>query len=145
VLRFLPRRTGGQLVNHLWMHLSDAGFFPCHPPSRLPVNYEHQLCLLKLNVDSSSLDEFLHIPSTLMVHRHCPRTSSSPDLLVYRCLAYSDGSSEDLFSEIFLLHSDKELDGIPYSDGSFNIVSYPSRIWETLPAIYIGRSTFVLS
>jgi hypothetical protein len=100
------------------MHLSDAGFFPRHPPSKLPTNYEQQFCLLKLNMDSSSLDEVLHIPNTLMARESCPQTSSFPDLLVYRCLAYSDDCSENPFSESFWLHFDKELDGIPSSTGS---------------------------
>jgi hypothetical protein len=111
----------------------------------LPVSYEQHFCLLKLNVDSSSLDDVLHIPSTLMVRGGCPQTSLFPYLPVYCCLAYSDGWSENIFSKIFLLHSDKELVGIPSSTGSFDLLSYPSRLWETLPIVYTNRSTFVLS
>jgi hypothetical protein len=67
---------------------------------------------------------------------------------VYRftyCFAYSDDWSENPFSENFLLHSDKELAGIPSSTGSFDLASYPSRLWETLCVVYTGHSTFVLS
>jgi hypothetical protein len=96
-------------------------------------------------MDSSSLDEALHIPNILMARGSCPQTSSFPSLPVYRCLAYSDDRSENHFSENFLLHSDKELAGIPSFAGSFNLVSYPSGLWETLPVVYTGHSTFVLS
>jgi hypothetical protein len=96
---------------HPWLHLSDVRFFPHHTPSRLPANYEHQLCLLNLNVDSSSLDEVLHIPNTLVVHGGCPQTSLFLDLPIYHCLAYLDCWSENIFWEISLLCSDKELVG----------------------------------
>jgi hypothetical protein len=36
--------------------------------------------------------------------------------------------SENRFCESFLLCSDKELAGIPYSVGSFGLVSYPSKL-----------------
>ena len=96
-------------------------------------------------MDSSSLDEVLHIPNTLMVRGGCPQISSFPGSLVYLYLAYSDDWSENSSLGNFLLHSDKELVGIPSSASSFDLTSYPSRPWEILPVVYTGRSTFVLS
>jgi hypothetical protein len=96
-------------------------------------------------VDSSSLDEVLHTPNTLMAHRSCPQTSLFPGLLVYHYLVYSNDWSENPSLGNFLLHPDKELASIPSSTGSFDLASYPSRSWETLPAVYTGHSTFVLS
>ena len=93
-------------------------------------------------MDSSSLDEALHIPNTLMAHGGCLQTSSFSSLPVYHCLAYSYGWSENPFLEKFLLYSDKELAGTPSSVGSFDLVSYPSMLWETLLTIYTNRSTF---
>jgi hypothetical protein len=95
-------------------------------------------------VDSSPLYEVLYIPITLMVRGGCPQTSSSPYLLVFHYLAYSDGWSENIFSKNFLLHSDKELVAIPSSASSFGLVSYPSKLWETLPTVCTGRNTYVL-
>jgi hypothetical protein len=100
---------------------------------------------LNLNVDSSSLDEALHTPNTLMARGSCPQTSSFPGLSVYRYLAYLDDWSENPSLGNFLLYSDKELASIPSSAGSFDLAFYPSRSWETLPIVYIGHSTFVLS
>jgi hypothetical protein len=77
-----------------------------------------------------------------MARGSCPQTSSFPGLQVYHCLAYSYDWSENPFSQNSLLYSDEELDGTPSSTGSFDLVSYPSRLWETLPVVYTGRSTF---
>jgi hypothetical protein len=96
-------------------------------------------------MDSSSLDEALHTPSTLMAHGSCPQTSSFPGLPVYRYLAYSDDWSENPSLGNFLMHSNKELSGIPSSASLFHLSSYPSRSWEPLPVVYTGHSTFVLS
>jgi hypothetical protein len=96
-------------------------------------------------MESSSLDEALHTPNTLMAYGSCPQTSSFPSLPVYHYLAYSDDWSENPSLGNFFLHLDKDLASIPYSIGSFDLASYPSRSWETLPAIYTGHSTFVLS
>ena len=96
-------------------------------------------------MDSYSLDEALHIPNILMVRGRCPQTFLFPGLSVYRSFTYLDDWSENPSSGNFLLHSDKDLVGIPSSAGSFDLASYPSRIWETLPTVYIGRSTFMVS
>jgi hypothetical protein len=96
-------------------------------------------------VDKSSLDEVLHIPNTLMVCGGCPQTSSFPSSLVYHCLAYLDYWNEILFSERFLLHFDKGLVDIPSSAGSFGLVSYHSKLWETLSVVCIGHITFIPS
>jgi hypothetical protein len=90
-------------------------FYPCLPLSRLPANCEQQFCLLQINVDSSSLDEALHTPTTLMAGRSCPQSSSFPGLSVYHYLVYSDDWSENPCLGKFLLHFDKELAGIPSS------------------------------
>jgi hypothetical protein len=96
-------------------------------------------------VDSSSLDEALHTPDTLVAHGSCSQTSSFPGLLVYLYLAYSDDWSKNPSLGNFLLHSDKELASIPSFASSFDLSSYPSRSWETLPTVYTGHNTFVLS
>jgi hypothetical protein len=96
-------------------------------------------------VDSSSLDEALHTPNTLVARGSCPKTSSFPGLPVYRYLACSDDWSENTSFGNFLLHSDKEMAGIPSFASLFHLASYPSRSWETLPTFYTGHSTFVLS
>jgi hypothetical protein len=127
------------------LHLSNAGFCPHHPPSRLLAIYEQKFYFLKLSVDNSSLGKVLHIPSTLMIHGGCPQTSLFPNLLVYHYLVYLDGWSENVFSKIFFLHSDKELASIPSSVGSFNLVYYLSRLWETMLVVYTGCITFFLS
>jgi hypothetical protein len=95
--------------------------------------------------NSSSLDEVLRIPNTLMARGGCLQTSSFPGLLVYHCLAYLDGWSENPFSENLLLYSDKELAGTPSSTSSFALVSYLSKLWETPHIICTDRSTFELS
>jgi len=95
-------------------------------------------------MDSSSLDEVLHTPNTLMVRGSCPQTSLFSGLLVYRYLAYSDDWSENPSLGNFLLQPDKELVGIPSSAGSFDLASYPSKSWETLPIVYTGHCTFML-
>jgi hypothetical protein len=95
-------------------------------------------------MDSSSLDEALHTPNTLMAHGSCPQTSSFPVLLVYYYLAYSDDWSENPSLRKFFLHFDKDLASIPSSAGSFDLASYPSRYWETLLVVYTGHITFVL-
>jgi hypothetical protein len=138
-------RTGGHLVDHLWLHLSNVGFYPHLPLSRLFVYYEQHFYLLNSNADSSSLDEALHIPNTLMVHGDYLQTSLFPSLLVYHCLAYLDGWSESPFSENFLLCSNEELAGTPSSVGLFALVSYLSMLWETRPIVCIDRITFRLS
>jgi hypothetical protein len=51
-------------------------------------------------MESSSLDESLRIPNTLMARRDCLQTSLFPGLLVYHCLAYSDGLSESPFNSV---------------------------------------------
>jgi hypothetical protein len=96
-------------------------------------------------MDSSSLDEALHTPNTLMVRESCPQISSFPGLLVYCYLAYSDDWSKNPSLGNFLLHSDKELAGIASFTGAFHLASYPSRSWETLHIVYTGHSTFVPS
>ena len=96
-------------------------------------------------MDSSSLYEGLHTPNTLMARGRCPQTSSFPSSPVYCYLAYSDDWSENPSLGNLLLHSDKDLASIPSSVGPFHLASYPSRSWETLPIIYTGHSTFVLS
>jgi len=68
-----------------------------------------------------------------------------PGLPVYHYLAYLDDWSENPSMGNFLLHPDKELAGIPSSAGSFDLASYPSSSWETLPIVYTSHSTFVLS
>jgi hypothetical protein len=143
-LRLLPPRIG-QLVDHLWLHLSNADFYPCHLLSRLPANCEKQLCLLQLNVDSSSLDEALHTPNTLKARKHCPQTFSFQGSKVYHYLVYSGDWSENPSLENFLLHFDKELATILSSASVFHLVSYPSKSWETLLTIYTSHSTFVPS
>jgi hypothetical protein len=96
-------------------------------------------------VDSSSLDEVLHTPNTLMARGSCPQTSSFQGLPVYCYLAYSDDWSENPSLGNPLLHSDKELAGISSFASLFHLASYPSRSWETLPVVYTGHSTFVPS
>ena len=96
-------------------------------------------------MDNSSLDEVLHIPNILTAHGGCPQTSSFLELSVYRCLVYSNGWSENIFLEIFLLHSDKELVGIPSSVGSFGLVSCLSKPWEIMSIVCISLNTFGLS
>jgi hypothetical protein len=96
-------------------------------------------------MDSSSLDEVLCIPNTLMARGRYPHTSLFLGLPVYCCLVYLDDWSENPFLEDFLLHFDKELAGIPSSASSFDLSSYPSRLWETLPIVYTSHITFVLS
>ena len=96
-------------------------------------------------MDSSSLNEALHTPNTLMAHESCPQNSSFLGLPVYHYLAYSNDWSENSSLGNFLLHFDKELVGIPSFVGSFDLASYPSRPWEILPTIYTGHNTFVLS
>jgi hypothetical protein len=44
-----------------------------------------------------------------------------------------------------LLHSDKGLVDIPSSIGSFGLVSYHSKLWETLSVVCIGHITFIPS
>jgi len=99
-------------------------------------------------MDSSSLGEVLHIPITLTVRGGCPQTYSFPDLPLH-CFTITFHipmvGVEILSRNSFLLHSGKEMVGSPSSVGSFHLVSYPSRIWETLSIVYIGRITFVLS
>jgi hypothetical protein len=96
-------------------------------------------------VDSSSLDEALNTPNTLMSRGSCSQTSSFPGLPVYRYLACLDDWSENLSLGNFLLHSDKELASIPSFTGLFHLASYPSKSLETLPIVYTSDSTFVLS
>ena len=96
-------------------------------------------------MDSSSLDEVLHTPNVLMAHGSCPQTYSFQGLPVYRYLAYLDDWSENPSLGNPLLHSDKELASISSFAGLFHLASYPSRSWETLPIVYTGHSTFVLS
>jgi hypothetical protein len=80
-----------------------------------------------------------------MVHGGCPQTSLFPDLPVYHLLECLDCWSENISLEIFLLHSDKELVGIPSSAGSFGLVSCLSKPWEIMSIVCIGRNTFGLS
>jgi hypothetical protein len=96
-------------------------------------------------VDSSSLDEALHTPNTLMAHGSCPQTFSFQGSKVYHYLAYLGDWSENPSLGNFLLHFNKELAGILSSTGVFHLVSYPSKSWETLPVVYTGHSTFVPS
>ena len=76
-------------------------------------------------------------PNTLMAYGTCPQTSSFQGLSVYRYLVYSDDWSEN--------PSNKGLAGILSSASLFNLASYPCRSWETLPVVYTGHSTFMLS
>jgi hypothetical protein len=96
-------------------------------------------------VDSSSLDEVFHIPNTLMVCRGCPQIYSFPGSLVYCYLVYLGYWSEILSKQIFLLDSDMVLASIPSFIGSFGLIAYPSKLWETLLVVCTGRGTFVLS
>ena len=136
-LRLLPPRTSGQLVDHQWLHLSDADFYPCHLLSRLPTNCEQQFSLLQLNVDSSSLDYSLHTPNTLKDHERCPQTFSFQGSKVYHYLVYSGDWSEKPSLENFLLHFDKEL-----------AVSFLPLVWSILSLILpsLGKlySLFIL-
>jgi len=91
---------------------------------------------------NSFLDEVLHIPSILTVHGSCRQTFLFPDLPVYHLLECLDCWSENISLEIFLLHFDKELVGIPSSAGSFGLVSYPSNPWEIMFVVCIGLNTF---
>jgi hypothetical protein len=55
-----------------------------------------------------------------------------------------DSLSENISLEIFFLHSDKVLVGIPSSAGSIDLVSYPSKFWEILSVVCIDHNTFRL-
>ena len=96
-------------------------------------------------MDSSSLDEVIQIPNTLMVYGGCPQNYLFPGSPVYRFLVHMNYWSENIFLEGFLLQYDKELAGIPSSVGSFSLASYPSKTWEIFSVFFIGHNTFELS
>ena len=96
-------------------------------------------------MDSSSLDEVIQIPNTLMVYGGCPQNYLFLGSPVYSFLVHMNYWSENIFLEGFLLHYDKELVGIPSFVGSFSLASYPSKPLEIMFVVCIGCNTFKLS